>query len=104
MLDSVSNLLLYLVAGTRGGLTRGQIISALLKRPMNAHQLAKHLEIDYKTAQYHLDLLVENNILSVIKKGSYGAIFLPSELLNSSKSSFEEIWKGFGKKKGKNSG
>ena len=98
MQDSIHNLLLYLVAGTRGGYTRGLIIHALFKKPMNAHQLAKALKIDYKTAQYHLDLLVENNVIAVIKKGSYGAVYLPSDYLRESKKSFDGIWKGFGKK------
>jgi len=97
MTDSIANLLLYLVAGTRGGHTRGLIIHALIKQPMNAHRLAKALGIDYKTAQYHLDLLSENNLLSVIKKGSYGAVYLPSGLLLESKRQFDLIWKGFGK-------
>ena len=92
MQDSFSNILLYLVAGTRGGHMRGLIISALIKKPMNAHQISKSVKIDYKTAEYHLKILVENNVLSVIKKGSYGAVYVPSDVLKSSLKSFNEIW------------
>ena len=54
---------------------RTRIIHAITARPMNAHQLAQQLRIDYKTVLHHLSILVDNNVLSVIKKGSYGAVY-----------------------------
>ena len=97
MQDSFENLLLYLVAGTRGGYTRGMIIHSLLKKPMNAHQVSKAVKVDYKTAEYHLKLLVENEVLNVIRKGSYGAVYIPSPMMKESRAQFDDIWAGFGK-------
>jgi predicted ArsR family transcriptional regulator len=54
---------------------RTRIIHAITAKPMNAHQLAQQLRIDYKTVLHHLRVLVDNNVLSVIKKGSYGAVY-----------------------------
>ena len=63
---SMRQLLWYLLAGTRGGGTRIMMIDAIRNKPMNAHQLAQLLRLDYKTIQHHLKVLTENNIFSVI--------------------------------------
>ena len=96
MQDSFTNLMFYLLEGTRGGETRTRILDALFKRPMNKNQLAKTVKLDYKTVEHHLKLLVENDFLSIIKKGSYGAVYLPSQTLRSSKKEFDEIKERFG--------
>ena len=93
----MKNLLWYLIAGTRGGETRGEIISAILKKPRNTHQLAKNLNYDYKTIQHHLQILVENRILIVLKKNSYGAVYFPSEEFEQNLEIFNKIWNQFGK-------
>ena len=80
----------YVFAGTRGGPTRAQIVCALKKRPMNAHQLAQHMKLDYKTASHHLNVLLENQMVSVVNKGKYGAVYFVSESMN-------ELWGDFGK-------
>ena len=91
----MKQLLWYLIAGTRGGQTRGQIISALLQRPMNANRLAEALSLDYKTIQHHLSVLLQNGVLTVVNKGNYGAVYFVSELMD--KKLFGEIWERFGK-------
>ena len=91
----MKQLLWYLIAGTRGGQTRGQIISALLQRPMNANRLAEALSLDYKTIQHHLRVLLQNGVLTVVNKGNYGAVYFVSELMD--KKLFGEIWERFGK-------
>lgn len=70
----MKQLLQYLLTATRGGPMRARIVSAIKAKPMNAHQLARQLHIDYKTAQHHLNILVDNTVLMVVKKG-YGAVY-----------------------------
>ena len=67
-------LLLYLFTSTRGGFTRLRIIMMLLESPYNTHQLAKALDLDYKSVQHHIKVLEKNNLVSKIGE-RYGAIF-----------------------------
>lgn len=85
-----------MIAGTRGGETRGKIISALMKKPQNAHKLSKSLGFDYKTIQHHLKILIENRILTAINKGSYGAVYFISDELKQNIDIFNDIWERFG--------
>ncbi len=73
-------LLLYLFTSTRGGFTRLRIIMNLLEKPLNTHQLAKELELDYKAVQHHMKVLEKNNMVSRIGE-KYGAIFHLSNFL-----------------------
>ena len=68
-------LLSYLLTATRGGMTRGKILESLRKKPQNMHQLSKSLNLDYKTIQHHIDVLIDNGVISAVKKGSYGALY-----------------------------
>ena len=94
----MKNLLLYLILATKGGETRAKIIKALNEKPMNANQLASKLNLDYKTIQHHLRILLDNNILTVTKKNNYGALYLLSDEMQYNIKLFEEIWNKFGKK------
>ncbi len=73
-------LLFYLFTSTRGGFTRLRIIMMLLETPMNTHQLAQGLDLDYKAVQHHMKVLEKNNIVSKIGE-KYGAIFHISNFL-----------------------
>lgn len=53
----------WLIAGTRGGATRAQIILALKDSPRNANQLANLLGVDYRTIRHHLEILEKNRIV-----------------------------------------
>ena len=94
----MKNLLWYLIAGTRGGATRGRIIELLKKKPNNAHMIAKMLKLDYKTVRHHLEVLEKNNVIVPINKGNYGAVYFLSELMQENIKVFGEIWEQFGKK------
>ncbi len=65
---------LYLVAGTRGGPMRLAVMRLVMRQPSNAHQVAKGLGIDYKTAVYHLEKLVKAGWLSRDAK-RYGELY-----------------------------
>ncbi|KHO49867.1 MAG: hypothetical protein QT04_C0056G0004 [archaeon GW2011_AR11] len=67
----MKQLLWYLIAGTRGGETRGKIISFLKQEPSNANKLTSSLHLDYKTIRHHLRILEENRIILAINKGNY---------------------------------
>ena len=94
----MKNLLWYLIAGTKGGETRGKIIDFLNKKPSNANKISKILKLDYKTVRHHLEILEKNNIISPINKGNYGAVYFLSELMEQNIHLFNEIWEQFGKK------
>ncbi len=94
----MKNLLWYLIAGTKGGETRGKIIELLNKKPSNANKIAEILKLDYKTVRHHLEVLEKNNIITAINKGNYGAVYFLSDSMNANIKLFDEIWGQFGKK------
>lgn len=80
-------ILSYLIEGTRGGKTRASILKHLVDMPHNAHQLAKALNLDYKTIRHHLSVLMKNGIIT---KGSdgYTDIYYLSKNMESDLSEF----------------
>ena len=94
----MKNLLWYLVAGTKGGETRGKIMWLLKKNPSNANKIAAILKLDYKTVRHHLEVLEKNSIITPINKGNYGAVYFLSDFMQANIQIFNEIWGQFGKK------
>jgi len=92
MPKAVESLLWWILAGTKGGRTRARIIINLKERPMNANQLADLMKLDYKTIRYHLNLLLENDLLVTVGK-KYGVMHFLSPQLESNYEAFLEIWK-----------
>jgi len=87
----------WLIAGTRGGITRAHIIRALKEAPQNANQLANMLEMDYRTIRHHLKVLEENRI--IISAGDrYGLTYFLSSEMEDNYALFEEIWERLWKK------
>jgi predicted ArsR family transcriptional regulator len=86
----MEGVLWYVLTGTRGGANRARILRAIEQRPRNANQLADDLDLDYKTVRHHLDVLVENDV--VTKSGDdYGAVYLPTERANHHWETVEKI-------------
>jgi DNA-binding transcriptional ArsR family regulator len=81
----------YLLAGTRGGVTRAKIINLLMERPYNANQLAEALNMDYKTIRHHLDVLNKNGVIT-IEGEKYGAMYFLSKSVEANLDVFREIW------------
>jgi len=94
---SLKYVLGWLIAGTRGGLTRAKIIEALKEMPQNANQLASLLKMDYKTMRHHLEVLEKNRMVTSVGD-RYGATYFLSQTLEDNYSLFEEIVKKIGKK------
>jgi len=80
----------YLLAGTRGGESRARIIRALDDRPRNANRLADELDLEYNTIWYHLDTLVDHD---VVEEGDqeYGKLYFLSDRFERNRESFETI-------------
>jgi len=76
-MDSKTRLLYWLLNASRGGPTRVRLLKTIEKKPMNLHQLSKSLDMDYKTVQGHVELLIENEILETPKK-KYGSVYFIS--------------------------
>jgi DNA-binding transcriptional ArsR family regulator len=84
-------ILWYLLASTRGGITRAKILALVNSHPANANQIATDLNMDYKTAIHHLRVLSDNGLVVTDKEGSYGATYFLTPLMEKNYPIFEEI-------------
>lgn len=89
-------LLGWLIAGSRGGPTRANIIEILKETPQNANQLSTLLKVDYKTIRHHIDVLIKNKMITSI--GDYGETYFLSQALEENYDSFLAIRKRIGKR------
>ena len=87
----MDQLLWYLLAGTRGGANRIRIIEAIAERPLNAHQLAEKLALDYRTVRHHLDVLTDNQVLARPMGGAYGSPYFLSGLMKNHMTTYQHI-------------
>ncbi len=87
----------WLIAGTRGGVTRAKIIQTLKDTPQNANQLANLLGMDYRTIRHHLAVLEKNRIITSAGEG-YGTTYFLSPAMEENYALFEEILKKIWKK------
>ena len=83
-------LLGWLIAGTRGGMTRARIIRTIHEAPQNANQMAILLGMDYKTIRHHLQVLEKNRIITSVGD-KYGATYFLSQTMEDNYALFEEI-------------
>jgi predicted transcriptional regulator len=95
---TIQGMLWWLIAGTKGGETRGRIILAIKEMPRNANQLAESLQMDYKTVRQHLKVLEKNKIIMPVGRG-YGITYLLSTEMDENFVEFEKIWERVGKSK-----
>jgi DNA-binding transcriptional ArsR family regulator len=86
----MKRILWWLIAGTKGGKTRAKIIEAISKNPSNANQLTEKLGYDYKTIRHHLDVLVDNNIITA-EGEKYGAVYFLTDEMEKNYQLFTEI-------------
>lgn len=83
-------LLGWLIAGTRGGITRARIIRTLKETPQNANQLTNLLKMDYRTIRHHLKILQKNRIITSAGD-RYGTTYFLSPVMEENYALFEEI-------------
>ena len=91
-------LLWFVFAGSRGGLNRLRLVSILKNTPLNANQLAKELDLDYKAIQHHVQVLEKNNIVTKVGE-KYNVTYFVSNFLEANMESFDEIAGKLGKSK-----
>ena len=82
-------------------MNRGKIIKILRETPVNSNQLAKLLDLDYRTIRHHIDILEKNGIITSIGE-RYGLMYFLSPEMENNYLEFEEIWKRFGTNKKSN--
>ncbi len=83
-------LLWFVFAGSRGGLNRLKLVLAIKEKPLNANQLAKVLNLDYKAILHHVGVLEKNNLISRIGE-KYNVTYFISTFLEANIESFNEI-------------
>lgn len=88
--SSMKYLLGWLIAGTKGGVTRAEIIKTLKETPQNANQLANSLKKDYRTIRHHLEVLQKNKIITSAGD-KYGITYFLSPTMEENYELFEEI-------------
>ena len=85
-------LLWYLLGGARGGENRARIIHELKNRPSNLNQLAKKLDLEYRSIQHHMEVLRKNSLIT--SQGEhYGLTYFLAPWLESHYAVFKEIIK-----------
>ena len=87
---SMKRLLGWLIAGTKGGMTRAEIVVVLKETPQNANQLASRLEKDYRTIRHHLEILSNNGIITSTGD-RYGTTYSLTSPMEENYALFEEI-------------
>ncbi len=81
--DKQKKLLCHLIEGTRGGKTRALILRHLTEKSYNANQLAKALNIDYKTIRHHLEVLVKKGMITRGQNEYSGLYFISNNIAES---------------------
>lgn len=87
---SLKHLLGWLIAGTKGGMTRAEMIIVLKETPQNANQLANRLKKDYRTIRHHLEVLSKHGII-VPAGDRYGTTYFLSSQMEENYALFEQI-------------
>lgn len=78
--NHVNEIFSRVFTGMGGRYTRLRILCLIIENPINPLQIAKKLNLDYKTIQHNLKILEKNNL--VIREGEgYGDLFFPSEII-----------------------
>lgn len=57
---------------------------------MNANQLSNALDLNYKTVQHHLEVLVENDVLRT-QGGDYGRMYFLTDQMQDNLDILEEV-------------
>lgn len=92
MYDDYERIWFWIFIGSRGGPTRIKIMKELLKNPMNMHQIAKKLNLDYKTVEHHIKVLIENDLVTNPKINKYGSLFFPSSMAMMKRKYLEDLF------------
>ncbi|VVB56531.1 Bacterial regulatory protein, arsR family [uncultured archaeon] len=87
----MEGVLWHLLAGTRGGPNRAAILRLLAKRPYNLHQMARSLNVGYKTIIHHVEVLVRNDLVECTPEKRYGEMYYLTPLAREHLAHIERI-------------
>jgi DNA-binding transcriptional ArsR family regulator len=95
-MDEGDSVIWHLIVGSRGGPARLLILGALRKRPYNANQLTGMIGMDYKTVRHHLEILVENGLITVSREKRYGELYHLSDYARGKLKAFDGVLRRLG--------
>lgn len=78
---------------------RTKIMISLIDKPKNANQLCGELNVNYRTVEHHLKVLLDNDIVAVMGEG-YGRIYFPGPIVENNMEEFMNIIGKAGSMKG----
>ena len=90
--EDLRRLLWYLLGATRGGEMRARLIHALHVEPGNMNQLAKRLNVEYRTIQHHIEVLKKNSLIDSTGE-HYGVVYSLNPWVQAHIVVFDEICK-----------
>jgi hypothetical protein len=88
-------LLLFLLGGKRGGENRARIIQLIHEHPRNLNQVAKELDLDYKSVQHHIHVLVTSSLIVPSGEG-YGTAYKLSQWFEYQIDIFDQVCRSIG--------
>lgn len=80
----------YLILGQQGGENRIKILEHLKDRSYNANQLAKVLDLNYRTIKHHISVLMDHDLITSSGEG-YGDVYFLSPRLEENYDVFQEM-------------
>jgi len=70
----------YLMLGQQGGENRIKILEKLKERSYNTNQLAKELDLNYRTVEHHLKILLNHDLIESSGEGYGNVYFLTDKM------------------------
>ena len=90
-MPSLKQKLSYLLLGQQGWENRIKIIDLLNERPYNINQMAKKLDLNYRTIKHHIDILMDHKLVSASEMGTYGEVYFLSPQLENNINLYENL-------------
>ncbi len=78
----------WIFVGSRGGKMRLGIMKKLMEKPANVNQLAKELNVNYRTVLHHLEVLEKNGLIRS-EGPKYGALYFVSDVVEANSDWFK---------------
>ncbi|MCW6170849.1 MAG: winged helix-turn-helix domain-containing protein [Thermoplasmatales archaeon] len=78
---------------------RIKIIKSLLESPKNANKLSLNLNVNYRTIEHHMKVLISNHLVLVQGDG-YGKVYFPDQVIVRNIKMLQEIFTSAGIKEG----
>lgn len=80
----------WILFGSKGSENRIKIIQKIKEKPYNINQLAKELDLNYRTVKHHINKLKEFNIVESYG-AKYGKLYFLSDFMSEHYDEFTEL-------------